>query len=83
MVFLQKKSYQSIKNIIRIYHGIDLTYFTYNDKPKDYLLFFGRIHPDKGTKEAIEIAKKCDYKLLIAGIIQDHNYFNKEIKLMK
>ena len=63
-----------------IYHGINLSQFTYIDKPEDYLLFFGRIHPDKGTKEAIEIAKKCNYKLIIAGIIHDYNYFDKEIK---
>ena len=63
-----------------VYHGIDLSKFTLNNKPKDYLLFFGRIHPDKGTKEAIEIAKKCNYKLLIAGIIHDNDYFENEIK---
>lgn len=63
-----------------IYHGIDLTKFTFINNPKDYLLFFGRIHPDKGTKEAIEIAKKCNMKLIIAGIIQDNDYFEKEIK---
>ena len=28
-------------------------------KPGNYLIFFGRIHHDKGAKEAIEIAKKA------------------------
>ncbi len=66
--------------ISTIYHGIDLSKFTFIDNPKDYLLFFGRIHPDKGTKEAIEIAKSSKMKLIIAGIIQDNDYFEKEIK---
>ncbi|MGQ1948675.1 glycosyltransferase family 4 protein [Geofilum sp. OHC36d9] len=64
--------------ISTIYHGIDLTRFTFNNNPSgDYLLYYGRIHPDKGTKEAIEIAKGAGKKLVIAGIIQDQNYYNQ------
>jgi len=62
-----------------VYNGLNTEDFVYNDKPADYLLFFGRIHPDKGTAEAIEIAKKSKRKLLIAGIIQDENYFKEKI----
>src|SRR5262249_42874463 len=40
-----------------------------------YLLFFGRIHPDKGTVEAIEVAVRCGIPLVIAGIVQDQRYF--------
>ena len=43
--------------ISTIHHGIDLNEFRFNANPSDYLLFFGRIHPDKGAKEAIDIAK--------------------------
>jgi glycosyltransferase involved in cell wall biosynthesis len=63
-----------------IYHGIDLKQFTCQVDPGKYLLFFGRIHPDKGTKEAIEIAIKAEMKLIIAGIIQDEQYFESEVK---
>ena len=42
--------------------------------PGEYLLFFGRIHIDKGAGEAIEIAKKSGMKLIMAGIIQDSQY---------
>jgi glycosyltransferase involved in cell wall biosynthesis len=62
-----------------VYNGLNTADFVYNDKPANYLLFFGRIHPDKGTAEAIEIAKKSKRKLLIAGIIQDENYFKEKI----
>lgn len=47
--------------------------------PGDHLLFFGRIHPDKGTAEAIEIARRCGRRLDIAGIIHDHSYFEERI----
>jgi glycosyltransferase involved in cell wall biosynthesis len=63
-----------------IHHGVDLEQFTFNSTPDEYLLFFGRIHADKGTYEAIQIAKECNRKLIIAGIIQDESYFNEKIK---
>jgi len=66
--------------IANVYHGIDTTQFGFNDKPEDYLLYFGRIHPDKGTVEAMEIAKRSKRRLLIAGIIQDKTYFKEKIE---
>ena len=63
-----------------IYHGIDMGKFVFNSAPDDYLLFFGRIHADKGTFEAIQIAKKCRRKLIISGIVQDKVYFAEKVK---
>ncbi|MBN2362647.1 glycosyltransferase family 4 protein [candidate division WOR-3 bacterium] len=64
-----------------IHHGIDLENFTYRENPKgDYLLFFGRFHPDKGAKEAVEISRMTGKKLLMAGIVQDKEYFHKYIE---
>lgn len=65
--------------IATVYHGIDLEQFTFKSEIGDYLLFFGRIHPDKGAKEAIEIVKSCGKKLIMAGIIQDYEYFETEV----
>jgi glycosyltransferase involved in cell wall biosynthesis len=62
-----------------IHHGIDVDAFAVHPKPADYLLFFGRIHPDKGTAQAIEVARRCGRPLVIAGIIQDERYFRDEI----
>jgi glycosyltransferase involved in cell wall biosynthesis len=63
-----------------VYNGINTREFTFNEKPENYLLFFGRIHPEKGTAEAIKIAKKSKRKLIISGLIQDQEYFNKKIQ---
>ncbi|HEY2581954.1 MAG TPA: glycosyltransferase family 4 protein [Mucilaginibacter sp.] len=63
-----------------VYNGLDTKDFKFVEKPGDYLLFFGRIHPHKGTAEAIEIAKRSNRKLIIAGIIQDENYFKREVE---
>lgn len=65
-----------------VHHGIDLAQFTFNPLPSkgDYILYFGRIHHDKGTKEAVEIAKALNMRIIIAGIIQDQEYFNDHVK---
>lgn len=70
----------SLKYIATIYHGIQKEKFDYVETPGDYLLFFGRIHPDKGTHDAIQIAKACNKQLIIAGIIQDKSYYNEKVK---
>lgn len=61
--------------ISNVYNGIGKEQFTLRANPDDYLLFFGRIHHDKGAFEAIQIAKGAGRRLLIAGIIQDNRYF--------
>ncbi len=63
-----------------VYNGINTGEFEFNAAPGDYLLYFGRIHHDKGAAEAIEIAKKSNRKLIIAGIIQDENYYKQKIE---
>lgn len=68
-----------LKYYANVYHGIDISKFDYRAQHGDYLLYFGRIHHEKGCLEAINIAKKFDRKLIIAGIIQDSDYFNNQI----
>jgi glycosyltransferase involved in cell wall biosynthesis len=66
--------------IATIYNGVNEKEFVFKEKHGDYLLFFGRIHNEKGTNECIQIAKKAGMKLIIAGFIQDENYFNEKVK---
>ena len=66
--------------IATIHHGIDLSRFTFRPEHGGYLLFFGRIHPEKGARECIDIANETGMRLILAGIIQDHNYFDTEVK---
>lgn len=58
-----------------IHHGIDMEAFQERSGGGGYLLFFGRIHPEKGTAEAIEVALRAGVPLTIAGIVQDREYF--------
>ncbi len=63
-----------------IHHGIDVDAFALPAAIGDYLLFFGRIHPDKGTAAAIEVARRVGRPLIIAGLIQDETYFRNEVE---
>lgn len=65
--------------IATVHHGIPLEEFKFRFEPDDYLLFFGRIHPDKGVAEAIEVARRAGRRLVIAGIVQDEEYFRLEV----
>jgi len=62
-----------------IHHGIVLDDFPFDPVGGEDLLFFGRIHPDKGAAEALAAARRAGRRLLIAGIVQDQGYHEREI----
>ena len=62
-----------------IHHGIDTSGFAIDPAPGGHLLFFGRIHPDKGTAQAIEVAHRTGRRLDIAGIVHDEDYFRTSV----
>jgi len=70
----------SLDYVATIHHGIDMAAFAVHPDPGDYLLYFGRIHPEKGTAEAIEVAARSELPLVIAGIIQDQDYYDRLVK---
>src|ERR1700691_4171833 len=67
--------YAGLDYAATIHHGIDLTLLPYRAHPGEQLVSFGRIHPDKGTADAIEIARRAGRRLVICGIVQDERYF--------
>ena len=66
--------------IATVHHGIDIAQFPFSAVPGKYLLFFGRIHPEKGVYEAIQVAQRAGIKLIIAGIIQHEDYFHSQVE---
>ena len=63
-----------------VYNGIDLSLYPFQESPGEELIFLGRIHPDKGVHLAIAVARLSGLPLLIAGIIQDKEYFEKQVE---
>lgn len=72
--------YEKLDYAATVYNGINLDEFTYNPNSGDYLVFLGRICHEKGTHEAIQIAKRANKKLIIAAIIQEKDYYKKKVK---
>jgi glycosyltransferase involved in cell wall biosynthesis len=62
-----------------IHHGIVLDDFPFDARGSDDLLFFGRMHPDKGAAEAIVVANATDRKLAMYGIVQDQGYYERSV----
>jgi glycosyltransferase involved in cell wall biosynthesis len=62
-----------------IHHGIRLEDFPFDPHGSEDVLFFGRIHPDKGAAEAIAAARRAGRRLLMAGIVQDESYYNTQV----
>lgn len=66
-----------VKDCQVINNGVDTAGWQFNADPSGgYVIWFGRIHPDKGTHLAIGAAKKAGRKIKIAGTIADRNYFD-------
>lgn len=78
----QRKPAPQLPYIGTIYNGVDLDEFTFTKKHQDYLLFVGRIVPEKGAHKAIELAKKTQHKLIIIGPTYPDQlyYFESKIK---
>jgi len=62
-----------------IHHGIDVDSFPFDPVGSDDLLFFGRMHPDKGAHHALDVAARAGRDLDLYGIVQDSGYFDREV----
>jgi len=69
----------SLNYAATIHHGIRLDEFPFDPQGSDDLLFFGRMHPDKGAAEAIHVALATGRRLDLYGIVQDQGYFDREV----
>ena len=78
----QRRDAPDLPYIRTAYNGVDLQHYPFSDNPEDYLLIAGRIVPEKGFKEAIQVAKQTGNRLLIIGPTypDTQDYFDQYIK---
>ncbi len=78
----QRRDAPDLPYLATVYNGIDLKLFAFTEEREDYLLYTGRITQEKGVKEAIQVAKESNHRLLIIGPINhgSQNYFDQYIK---
>lgn len=78
----QRRDAPDLPYISTVYNGVDLQQFPFGEEPEDYLLVAGRIVPEKGFKEAIQVAQQTNNRLLIIGptYSDSQDYFDQYIK---
>jgi glycosyltransferase involved in cell wall biosynthesis len=65
-----------------VHHGMAIHELPLQEKAGDYVAFLGRVSPEKGLDQAIEIAIRSGKKLKIAAKVDraDQDYFQRKIK---
>ncbi|MBB6504400.1 glycosyltransferase involved in cell wall biosynthesis [Sphingomonas endophytica] len=71
--------HSALRYAATIHHGIPLDDFRFDATGSDDLLFFGRLHPDKGAAEAIAAARATGRALNLYGIVQDQGYHDRAV----
>lgn len=68
--------------LANVYHGLPGDLYPFHEKGGDYLVFIGRISPEKGAHSAIHIAVRAGIPLKIAAKIDkaDREYFETVIR---
>jgi glycosyltransferase involved in cell wall biosynthesis len=79
--YAERQLLPELNYVANVYNGIRLSDFPFEPNKDDYLLFAGRLSPEKGPAEAIEVAKLSGRRLLIAGMIepQHQSYYNDQV----
>ncbi|CAI7974082.1 Glycosyltransferase family 4 protein [Frankia sp. Hr75.2] len=68
-----------LKYVSTVHHGVDLDELPFSAAGGDDLVVLGRVHPDKGTAVAVDIARHAGRRLVICGIVQDERYFAEQV----
>lgn len=74
----QWSEYADLRPMAVVPHGVDVTQFTYQPTPGDYLLYLGRFISGKGPLHAINIARALGIRLVLAG--PENAYFREKVK---
>lgn len=79
----QRKSILHLNFVATIYHGLDLAYYPFSEKPQDHLVSLGRLIPEKGVSIAIQVALSCNVSLhnasSTAALSRDEEYAKAHI----
>ena len=81
--YSQARSAAEIPIAAVIHHGVDLDVYQPGPGDGGYLLFIGRMSPDKGVDCAVRVAKRAGWPLVIVTKMQDpdeHAYFERRVQ---
>ena len=78
----QRKGMPQLHYVANVYNGIQTDAFSGGKTRRDYLAFLGRISPEKGIVEAIQVARAANVPLRIAAKVDpiDQTYFRRKVR---
>jgi glycosyltransferase involved in cell wall biosynthesis len=80
----QRELWPTLNYAATIYHGVQMKNFkpTFEHQDKDYLVFLGRLSPEKGPHLAVRVAKMLNMKLVLAGKIDrvDRSFYKQHVE---
>uniref|UniRef100_A0A7J2U499 Glycosyltransferase family 4 protein n=1 Tax=Ignisphaera aggregans TaxID=334771 RepID=A0A7J2U499_9CREN len=71
---------RGIKVATVIYNGVDVDKYPFRLEKEEFFVYLGRVDETKGAHIAVEVARKCDEKLVIIGPATNPKYFELYIK---
>ena len=77
------RSFGDIPVTAVIYHGIDLDVYTPGPGTGGYVLFIGRMSPDKGVHHAVRVARRAGWPLVITAKMREpaeRGYFDEQVR---
>ena len=75
--YRQSKDYYLYSDPIIVGNGFDKENYFFNENDNGPLGWAGRIAPEKGLEDAVEISSNLGEKLLVWGLIEDKEYASK------
>lgn len=79
----QRRGAPDLNYVGTVYNGIDLNAYSFRETKDDYLLFLGRMSPQKGAHLAAEVARRLGRRLILATKMVEpgeKSYFDSEVK---
>jgi glycosyltransferase involved in cell wall biosynthesis len=74
----QWSAYPELQPAAVVPHGVDLSQFTFQPQPEDYVCYLGRFTSGKGPCQAIAAARALGLRLRMAG--PENGFFREQVK---
>jgi len=74
----QWSAYPELQPAAVVPHGVDLSQFSFQPQPEDYVCYLGRFTSGKGPCQAIAAARALGLRLRMAG--PENGYFREQVK---
>lgn len=78
----QRNQAPDLNWVATVHHSVDVASFPFYSQPEPYLAWVGRMSPEKGPAQAIEVARRTGLRLKMAAKVDAHerSYFEAVVR---